>query len=92
MSEVNCGIKRWNIDAPSNSQYTECCDGEWCAWDDVSAALMRQDGERAAVERQLVDALDMLQKLTERLGSLTQTLARNTELLEELGARLGKSA
>jgi hypothetical protein len=50
---VNCGIKRWVIDAPSNSQYHECSDGEWCAWDDVSPVLMAYAGRIADLERQL---------------------------------------
>ena len=54
-SDLNCGIKRWVIDAPGSSQYEECAEGEWCEWDDVSAALMRLDGEHSARERVYID-------------------------------------
>lgn len=84
LSELNCGIQRYCHDSTLESHYPDA-EGEWCKWDDVWPVLMRFDGERAAVERQLTDALDALHKTMDRITTLNEIAKRNTALLEELG-------
>lgn len=48
--EVNCGIQRWTIDAPSSSQYEKDADGEWVEWDDVKALLWERDEARTEAD------------------------------------------
>lgn len=44
-------IKRYHIDAPAKSQYSEGPDGEWCRWDDIETVhlLLEHVGEGVQV-------------------------------------------
>lgn len=50
-------IKRWVIHAPGSDQYEACAEGEWCEWDDVSAELMKLDGDLREAVRLLEDLI-----------------------------------
>ncbi len=62
-----------------------CDEGEWCKWDDVSAELMKLDGERTALRIAIAKDLDaQFQRETAELrGRLEELAEARAEALQQ---------
>lgn len=58
-------IKRYHDNA--GSEFEPDDEGYWCKWDDVSAELMKFDGELAALQRRIAKA----ERVADVLGGAT---------------------